>query len=95
MIEYIRRADALKAMDCGNLHKGIVDALQSLILDVPAADVKPVRYGEWVKPTILNGCVFPEMYHCSLCGMSIRMEKANYCSNCGADMREVAGDEDT
>lgn len=44
MIDYIKRADALKAMDCGCLHKGIVDALQSLILDVPAADVRPVRW---------------------------------------------------
>lgn len=42
MAEYIEREAALSAVDCGNLHKGIVDALQENIKDIPAADVRPV-----------------------------------------------------
>ena len=43
MAEYIEREAALSAVDCGNLHKGIVDALQENIKDIPAADVVEVR----------------------------------------------------
>lgn len=38
MAEYIEREAALSAVDCGNLHKGIVDALQENIKDIPAAE---------------------------------------------------------
>ena len=42
MKEYIEREAALSAVDCSNLHKGIVDALQENIKDIPAADVVDV-----------------------------------------------------
>lgn len=42
MDEYIKRDAALSAVDCGNLHKGIVDALQENIEAIPAADVVEV-----------------------------------------------------
>ena len=50
---------------------------------IPAADVRSVVRGKW-KPA--GGSVFP-MYACSQC-RAISLG-GNFCSNCGADMREV------
>lgn len=84
MPEYIRRTDALKAVDCGNLHKGIVDALQSLILDVPVADVRPVVRGTWIRQRFTEHVY---VVTCSVCHAMWCIE-TNFCSECGADMRE-------
>ncbi len=52
------------------------------ILDIPAADVEPVRHGHWVKekPDVLIH------WHCSVCKNCYYLEEpnANYCPNCGA-----------
>ena len=59
------------------------------ILDIPAADVEPVRHGHWVKekPDVLIH------WHCSVCKNCYYLEEpnANYCPNCGAKM--FGGDE--
>ena len=52
---------------------------------LPAAEVAPVRHGEWVDSK-LDGV--PS--HCSECNYPIeRFYKTHFCPNCGADMREV------
>ena len=52
------------------------------ILCVPAANVAPVRHGEWQE---ING-----IFRCSLCEYSFEHEGYqhffNYCPNCGAKM---------
>ena len=52
------------------------------ILDIPAADVEPVRHGHWVKekPDVLIH------WHCSVCKNCYYLDEpdANYCPNCGA-----------
>ena len=52
------------------------------ILDIPAADVAPVKHGHWVKekPDVLIH------WHCSVCKNCYYLEEpnANYCPNCGA-----------
>ena len=53
---------------------------------VPAADVRPVKRGEWIeKPFLLGTSRF-----CSLCGENYGMPHGiyNFCPNCGADMTE-------
>ena len=54
------------------------------ILDIPAADVEPVRHGHWVKekPDVLIH------WHCSVCKNCYYLEEpnANYCPNCGAKL---------
>lgn len=45
MDDFISREAALDAVDVCNLHRGIIDALQSIISDIPAADVRPVAGG--------------------------------------------------
>ena len=52
------------------------------ISSLPAADVAPVRHGEWQE---ING-----IFRCSLCEYSFEHEGYqhffNYCPNCGAKM---------
>lgn len=70
MTEYIEREAALSAVDCGNLHKGIVDALQENIKDIPAADVVEVRHGGWVLAATDIPTAFEKwnVWACSECG---------------------------
>ena len=64
------------------------------ILDIPAADVAPVRHGRWKKskgnerPTE-NGFVHDDRYVCDCCGWGCCCETKldfSYCPNCGAKM---------
>lgn len=91
MSDYISRKDAINRINSicvtDDLHgmmirKGIEKAVK-VIYRLPAADVAPVRHGEWTeracRPT------------CSLCGFSGSLIDApispfKYCPNCGAKM---------
>ena len=67
---------------CGACPLG--DAFTVIEDDIPAADVRPVVRGKWVQgdmPTYGG-------YKCSVCGANTVLYKANFCPNCGADMRE-------
>ena len=64
------------------------------ILDIPAADVAPVRHGRWKKskgnerPTE-NGFVHDDRYFCDCCGWGCCCDTKldfNFCPNCGAKM---------
>ena len=64
------------------------------ILDIPAADVAPVRHGRWKKskgnerPTE-NGFVHDDRYICDCCGWGCCCETKldfSFCPNCGAKM---------
>ena len=64
------------------------------ILDIPAADVAPVRHGRWKKgksyerPTE-NGFVHDDRYFCDCCGWGCCCDTKldfRYCPNCGAKM---------
>lgn len=103
--DYISREAAIDAVDVCNLHRGIIDALQAIISDIPSADVRPVVRGEWEKHEDFDpygGGRFVE-WVCSECDKRLRGDWAtrnhieetpteNFCPNCGADMREVSED---
>ena len=64
------------------------------ILDIPAADVAPVRHGRWKKskgnerPTE-NGFVHDDRYVCDCCGWGCCCETKldfSFCPNCGAKL---------
>ena len=52
--DLISRQAAIDAVDIGNLHRGIVDALQSIISDLPSAEP------EWNNHTV--ACLLAEMF---------------------------------
>ena len=71
-----------------------VDAIQYM----DAADVRPVIHGKWIHPGgkfSRDKNVDRRILTCSICGNMLSMEgvnagrgDANFCPNCGADMRE-------
>lgn len=92
MSDYISREDAKRnlrtwitecVIDGDNERADCFRDCIDMLDDLPAADVAPVRYGEWIerawRPT------------CSLCGFSGSLIDApispfKYCPNCGAKM---------
>lgn len=99
MAEYIEREAAQKVAErygCTSgatlgRHSGLADCIASEIEALPAADVAPVRHGNWDssgKYMFVNGDL---AVRCSECGCSLRQEEYekfywNYCPVCGARM---------
>ena len=83
MDEYIERKAAIRAL---TLHDCDSAGAKMAICDLPAADVAPVRHGEWI--VCGDGNNVPWM--CSHCGKTItrkfKMMYGKYCPNCGAKM---------
>lgn len=103
--EYIEREAALQAVDCDNLHRGIVSALKENIEEIPVADVVKVRHGKWVWDK--NGLDWGlGAWTCSEChrkpetwweadkGNPYRCARSGYCNNCGAKMDGGMNDAD-
>ena len=86
MAEYIEREKVLsKAVPVKGCFSDMISAYDVIML--PAADVAPVRHGQWEKQSGL--------YSCSECGKTcpydvqadvIEYWTCNYCPNCGAKM---------
>lgn len=111
MADFISREAALEALrkykvdpfDVGFLEDTIfgfsdgIDTAISKLSVMPAADVRPVVRGKWIK----KGCYA----FCSNCGERkaitwpttveelVNVYRLKFCPNCGADMREVKSDE--
>ena len=54
--------------------------------------------GKWEESQCLhlsprNRIIHYRIYYCSVCGKSNGRKKTNFCSNCGADMRERKEDD--
>lgn len=66
-----------------NYHASVVmnlfDLIDNLADNMPTID--PVKHGKWNEYPIADG-----MKQCSVCGV-LRIGDANYCPNCGSDMR--------
>ncbi len=52
------------------------------IVDTPAIETEPVRYGRW---RFVGSDRWNDAFECSSCG-KIAMDNSNYCPNCGAKM---------
>ena len=86
MNDYISRQAAIEAIKNDALelvYYGKKEAIECLDA-VPAADVRPVVYGEW---EITSGQI--ENAVCSCCGTHFQSYYSDYqyCPHCGADMR--------
>lgn len=85
MNDTIYREQAIDAVDIGNLHPGIVEALQNIISELPSAE----KTGKWTKIEYadeVNGYLIPN-YECSQCKYW-SIEDYDYCPNCGALMQK-------
>ena len=95
MDEYITRKAAKKTMCrmCEGGAKLVCSTLNDCcttmrIFDhIPAADVRPVVHGKWVRKVEFDGVLKREYFVCSECGQTRMLNFHNYCPNCGADMR--------
>ena len=63
----------------------LIDGFISAVKNCPAAAVRPVVRGRWIKCVGENGVT--SACRCSLCGFEDnRFSVFNYCPNCGAKM---------
>lgn len=105
--EYISRDEALKIFhqccdNCTRSYKGVMcracadaDAMDILI-DIPAADVQPVKRGRWVQYNRNGEETYIECTNCCVPSRPRHLQMVtrtgeglpDYCPNCGADMRE-------
>lgn len=60
--------------------------------DAPGVDAEPVRPGRWIPTKIRKSFGTLNGFKCSLCDKG-RMNRENYCPNCGALMDGGAKDE--
>ena len=89
MDEYIKREDLLELyrMDDPVLNENghvPLPVIRQNIMDIPAADVSPVRHGRWE-----TNSDRPDSLICSVCKCGFDMWKHdphNYCPNCGSKM---------
>lgn len=88
MADYIRREDALKALQNPELFN-VTPRLLQIIREMPAADVAEVVHGQWY---LLDDCANDGVY-CSACGRRVQREefaykklRSKYCPHCGAKM---------
>lgn len=80
MDDYISRESALKA-----IYTSTAPALE--VKAIPAADVKPVVHGKWMKqPKDFDLCGV-EYFACDKCGFECQLTY-NFCPNCGCSMRD-------
>lgn len=101
MAEYIKREQlqaALICKQCGAVNKWYAEGwndcllrVKSMVSNVPAADVAPVVYGQWIHPHWKNSNY---CYDCSECGGEAMHRDYQWakdgiypiCPNCGARM---------
>lgn len=73
-----------------------VETCIAVLEDAPAVDAVPVVHGKWEFEHMTGDRSY--YAHCSECGKRKFFkdydEQDNYCSNCGADMREVEHETD-
>ena len=90
MSDYIKREDALEQFDYYDLGEYLTTQIRGMLMDIPSADVAPVRHGRWFQDAIYYGedgspCIVDI---CTECGAYGYYADFNYCPNCGAKMDE-------
>lgn len=103
MTDYIRRADALYAIQRQRgatrspAQNRLLDLLKVDIVRAPAADVAEVVYGQWIGEGdgYADGVLVCDVWHCSVCDYTIDdgtddpARLPEYCAGCGAMMEDT------
>lgn len=86
--EYIEEYSEVDSDGLHNLKWCAMKEAETVLTDLPAADVRPVAHGKWGN---LFRCGFSSVEaECNACGKKMMYKSWwNFCPNCGADMREV------
>ena len=93
MYEYIKRTDAIKEVNRGDLLVGnCAEWAREIIWRTPYADVKEVRRGEWWKTIRYWGGTKTITYRCSKCGHGVD-HTSKFCPECGAEMHSHFNEE--
>ena len=94
MDEYISREDVCLQLEKQESIDGQPRAIRRarrIVANSPAADVRPVVRGKWVRLDMHKGM---EQFRCSICRSECYVPTCmgepmyEFCPNCGADMRE-------
>ena len=89
MSEYIERRVLLERIRATGYDDLVKSNLLAMVVTIPAADVRPVVKGRWVRIGS-SDMVIGEANECSVCHkMRYGRYKPNFCANCGADMRSL------
>ena len=83
MEEYVAKSVLKKELNIANLHSGIVSALQNIVDEIPVADVREVKHGEWKQ----NKGDSAQRFYCTIC-FEYGNSNYQYCPWCGAKMDE-------
>lgn len=94
---YLGDAEIMNSMDKTALdqiegYKMALDSIAEDINNIPPVNVHPVKRGKWIEVT-------PKHSRCSVCDTTCLIavypisKGANYCPNCGADMRGNADEQ--
>ena len=91
MSDFIRRDDVIDALAYFDEKSPLGKTAQEIVKEIPAVDVKPVVHGEWIVGDYEEGT-----WECSNCGLLWTLNDGtpeennmNFCTYCGADMREA------
>ena len=82
MAEYIKKEAALEIINSLNIASALYAGRK--IINLPPADVAPVRHGRWLP---FHSTAAGDIQYCSACEIGCTW-KPNYCPNCGAKMME-------
>lgn len=90
MAEYIDREAFFDSIERMKPYHQDADDIAEMLQNFPATDVRPVVRGQWKLDSDPGE---PWRYVCNICGEKTKdtvmgKPRANYCPNCGADMRE-------
>lgn len=88
MTDYIKREDAIEQFDYYDLSEYLTTQIRWMLMDVPSADVAPIRHGRWKSGACSKCGGIKPMTKIEDCGLPIgeALYKLNYCPNCGARM---------
>ena len=87
MSDYIEREKALKAVEDIVCDADDAERTCDRIIDIPAADVAPIRHGSWKEDYYgeAGGYTFFNVV-CNCCGYDMGEKMTPFCPNCGTKM---------